>query len=159
MDDDLHEIDLILMADRPDRYERTDTSWMDNAIDARRQQLSADEARTRAAVADVKGREKTHVRNGNRVLRHYSGDGIRPMDWMEQGRLPITIGNWRVCLEDCTADDFRQFDHDERPRAESDYEARIAACDGALGLAELIEEWGASTLGDVWGCADARFPA
>lgn len=21
------------------------------------------------------------------------------------------------------------------------------------------EEWGASTLGDVWGCADARFPA
>lgn len=155
MDDDLYEIDLILMADRPDRYERIDASWMDNAIDARRQQLSADEARTRAAMADVKAREKVHVRNGNRMLRHYSDAGVRPLDWMELARLPITIGNWRVCLEDCTADDFRQFDHDERPRAESDYEARIAACDGALGLAELIEKSGASTLGGAWGMSRA----
>lgn len=52
--------------------------------------------------------------------------------------------------------------HDPDPQVPRQPETRGSARTverRALGLAELIEEWGASTLGDVWGCADARFPA
>jgi hypothetical protein len=141
-----------LAAVRPDRYTAGDISWASDVIDDYADSMSVAEAKTRAAVDEVKNLEANATRKANRLLRHYGTNGELPLGWFEMARWPVSVGDFRVCLEEMTPEDFREFARNEEVAANSDHSARLAAVKGARDLADIIEAAHLDTFGE-WGTA------
>lgn len=153
---DNEEIAQMLAVHRPDRYVAGALEWADPVLDAIADSISAGEAKERTALAVVRDVERTATRRGNGLLKHYKSNLQGAFDfggWMtsavEASRQPVAVGKERVCFEDLTAEDLRQFALDERIAATQDYSARLASCDGAERLADDLNACGARTIRDL----------
>ncbi len=145
--EDRHDALLALAAIRPDRYKRGDISWADPVIDDIADMMTATEARQVAAIDIVKNLERRATKNSNRLLRTIGSSGQLPSDWLDMARWPITVGEFRVCFEDLTPFDLRQFASEEEHRANKDHTARLDAVKGARELADLVELSHQATVG------------
>ena len=109
--------------------------------------MTATEARQVAAIDIVKNLERRATKNSNRLLRTIGSSGQLPSDWLDMARWPITVGEFRVCFEDLTPFDLRQFASEEEHRANKDHTARLDAVKGARELADLVELSHQATVG------------
>ncbi len=146
-------IDALLDEHRPERYDVGDKTWR-AAIYAEVERLVPDrEARRIAASQLVDQREGVATRGANDLLRQIGRMRQWPLDWMEQGVRPLSVGSERVRLADGTVDDLARWAIEERRVAAQDFAARSFACDGAEWCAEQMRINGWLTFGD--GCTGA----
>lgn len=149
MDRDTAElIDGLLDQHRPERYDAGDTAWRQPVYGAIATRVTIGEARTIAASYLVDQREGQATKQANALLRSVGLSKQWPLDWMDVGRRPISVGGERVRLDAARADDFRQFEVEERRRAAADFVARNQACDGAQWLADEMDAHGWTTFTD-----------
>lgn len=146
-------IDQALDAGRPDRYQPGDEGWLDPIIDAIAADIPDAEARRRVARDIVVRREAEATKRTNRVLREVVATGQLPLDWMDIQRWPLGVGEFRVALGACMADDFRDFANIERRRAANEFATRNESCEGAIFLADLIDDKGVVFASDLGGGA------
>lgn len=129
---------------RPDRYDPADHSWQVPVVDLVAADITIEEARQIAAARLVSNAEATATRRTNKLLREIAEGGTLPIDWLDSLDWPLAIDdNERVALRAATVEDLRKFAARERRAASLDFTARNQSCEGALALADLIEDSGA----------------
>ncbi len=89
------------------------------------------------------------------MLRKIGQDKQWPLDWMDCGDMPISVGGERICLRAAGPVDWERWAIEERRDAASDFTARNQACDGAEWLAGAMRTDGVLLLGDVMTAAVA----
>ncbi len=123
---------------RPDRYTPGgDDSWLDDIAEEFAPQIAASDAQRRAARSIVGDLEGNATRSTNRILRETLTQP--PLDWEFFRNSPLAVGNERVAIRACTAQDFRQFAVEEQARADADYRVREQTVKAAVAIAELME--------------------
>lgn len=144
------QITTLLDRIRPDRYDPADHTWQAPVIAAVAGDITIEEARQIAAGRLVSNAEATATRRTNKLLRQIIETGALPLDWMDCLSWPLAIDdNERVALRAANADDLRRFANRERRAAANDFAARNESCEGALRLADLMAECGATVAADV----------
>jgi len=146
-------IDAMLDEHRPERYDVGDKTWRQTIYAEVGPLIPPAEARQIAASQLVDQRERIATRGANELLRQIGRTKQWPLDWMEQGVRPISVGSTRVRLGDASVGDLRDWAIDERRVAAQDFAARSFACDGAEWCAEQMQAHGWLTFGD--GCTEA----
>lgn len=144
------EVDRLLAARRPDRYElEGGDDWLDRIADEIESMIPEAEARAIAARQMVRFREGQKTKAANRVLREVFQSQQPPLDWLDTLNLPIAVGKERVALRAATSVDFRNFANDERRRAASDFAARNDTCEAAEWLADVMDAEGVTFCRDL----------
>jgi hypothetical protein len=142
-------IDELLATHRPDRYDAADKSWRDPVYAAVGKLIPTREAIAVAAQQIVDQRETQATKRANRLLRKIGQDKQWPLDWMDCGDMPISVGGERICLRAAQPEDLQQWAIDERRDAAQDFAARHQACEGAEWLAGAMRVEGYQLLGDA----------
>lgn len=142
-------IDSALDAARPDRYHPGDADWFAAIIDIVAAEIPDDDARRKVARDIVVRREAEATKRTNKVLREIVATSQLPLDWMDLQRWPLGVGEERVALGACMADDFREFANIERRRAANEFATRNESCEGAVFMADLIEDKGVTFAADL----------
>jgi hypothetical protein len=142
-------IDLLLARYRPDRYDAADKTWRDPVYAEISTLIPAAQAKAVAAQQIVDQRETQATKKANRLLRKIGQDKQWPLDWMDCGDMPISVGGQRICLRAAQAQDLVQWAIDERRDAVLDLTARHQACEGAEWLAQAMRDENLTTVGDA----------
>lgn len=150
MGDLTNAIDQALDLARPDRYSSREKSWLDAVITGFEPVIPPMEARRIAARELVHRREEMACRAANRLLRDIAEHGQPPLDWMDLARRPLAWDQHRVCLEECTPSDFRDWADVEESRAKGDYDTRMASVDAARWLADQMDVTAAQHITELW---------
>lgn len=145
----LEQINDMLDLCRPDRYEQGEYGWLDPVIADIAALIPPADAQLRAARDIVVRKEGDATKRTNRLLREVVSTGQVPLDWMDLLSSPLAVGDERVALRACTPDDFRRFAAKERRAAANEFASRNDSCEGALFLADLIEDKGLTFAADI----------
>ena len=139
----------LLARHRPDRYRAGERDWQQSVIDAVAADIDAFTAKQLAAEQIVSRSEASATRRTNRFMRSVLGTGGLPLDWMDQDRWPLAVGDERVCLGALTGDDLDLFALDEEARANKDHSARLDAVKGARMLHDQLGEYRCRQIRDL----------
>jgi hypothetical protein len=142
-------IDELLAGERPDRYDARDKAWRQTVYDKIAPLIPRNEAAQVAAQSLVDAREARATRTTNKVLREIGRTKQWPIDWLDLGDQPLSVGGERVCVRAATAHDLQVWATDERRTAAADFSARNDACEGAEWAAEQMQQQGWTTLADA----------
>jgi hypothetical protein len=115
MDDLNHHIDLMLDRCRPDRYDVGDNTWRLKVYTDVASRLPVRRALELAAQQIVDQLEGIATRVANGLLRKIGETKQWPIDWMDAGDRPLSIGRERVKLAAATAEDLQQWGHRRTP--------------------------------------------
>jgi len=144
-------IDERLRDYRPDRYQAGD-EFLDRVADSIPDTFyDVDDLLSRVKQADVKRRETKARRNANQLLREFHSTGQLELHWRTTANEPLSVTAYTVdddgnrmksteyvTLRAATADDLMAWADYEESKAQEDYEARMAAVEGARQIAASI---------------------
>lgn len=144
------QIQSLLDAHRPDRYDPADHDWRRPVVGLIAAEITVEEAKLVAAERLVSNAEATATKRTNRMLREIADSGNWPLDWLGAMDWPLAVDdNLRVALRAATVDDLKHFAERERRAAANDFAARNAACEGALAVAEAMGQQGVLVASEV----------
>lgn len=143
-----HYIDGRLREYRPDRYQPGD-EFFDRVIESIPDELYDLEQMLRSAKrTDVMRRETKARRNANKLLRDFHSTGQLELHWQTTANEPLSITTYDVdddgnevkvreyvTLRAATVEDFTAWAANEESAAQEDFEARMAAVEGARQIA------------------------
>lgn len=141
----------LLDACRPDRYNPSDTDWMEPVIERISGLMTEGEARRQSAEMIAKQLERRETTLPLRVLRQIGRDGAPPLDWFDLARKPLSIAKKeRVVLGAMSAADWAEWASWQRRHAMHSMTVVNEACDGAEAVRDQMLVTGAETTADLW---------
>lgn len=135
---------------RPDRYAPGDSDtdkWLDELAEEFAPMIAVQEAQRRAARAIIANLEAAKTRQTLTIVRQCKLQP--PLDWDFFRALPLVVGNERVAIRAVTSNDWRQFAQEEKGRTDEEHSIRMATVEGALWLADYMDQQGFATGTDL----------